>query len=82
MAPAAVGEALALAETDLDRRRGAVLIRHGKGDKRREVGMDSWAWELLEPCSAISARSRTPSAPAPAVRITAMISSTVGGSAG
>src|SRR5450755_2394500 len=40
-----IGEALALAETDLDARRGAVLVRHGKGDKRREVGMDSWAWE-------------------------------------
>jgi len=25
-----IGEALALAETDLDRRRGAVLVRHGK----------------------------------------------------
>jgi site-specific recombinase XerD len=44
-----IGEALALAETDLDARRGAVLIRHGKGDKRREVGMDRWAWEQLEP---------------------------------
>src|SRR5271167_2785222 len=44
-----IGEALALAETDLDARRGAVLIRHGKGDKRREVGMDSWAWEQLAP---------------------------------
>jgi site-specific recombinase XerD len=44
-----ISEALALAETDLDARRGAVLVRHGKGDKRREVGMDSWAWEQLEP---------------------------------
>ena len=44
-----IGEALALAETDLDARRGAVLVRHGKGGKRREVGMDSWAWEQLEP---------------------------------
>ena len=44
-----IGEALALAETDLDARRGAVLVRHGKGDKRRAVGMDSWAWEQLEP---------------------------------
>src|SRR3954468_4208509 len=35
-----VSEALALAETDLDRRRGAVLVRRGKGGKRREVGMD------------------------------------------
>src|ERR1700689_5103691 len=39
-----ISEALALAETDLDARRGAVLVRRGKGDKRREVGMDSWAW--------------------------------------
>src|ERR1035437_9901508 len=44
-----ISEALALAETDMDARRGAVLIRRGKGDKRREVGMDAWAWEQLEP---------------------------------
>ncbi len=35
-----IGEALTLAETDLDARRGSVLVRHGKDDKRREVGMD------------------------------------------
>jgi integrase len=35
-----ISEALALQETDLDRGRGAVLIRRGKGGKRREVGMD------------------------------------------
>ena len=51
-----IGEALALAETDLDARRGAVLVRHGKGDKRREVGMDSWAWEQLEPWQALRVR--------------------------
>ena len=44
-----ISEALALAETDLDRRRGAVLVRAGKGGKRREVGMDRWAWEQLDP---------------------------------
>jgi site-specific recombinase XerD len=44
-----ISEALALAETDLDARRGAVLVRRGKGSKRRQVGMDSWAWEQLEP---------------------------------
>jgi Phage integrase family len=44
-----VSEALALAESDLDKTRGAVLVRRGKGGKRREVGMDRWAWEQLEP---------------------------------
>lgn len=42
-----ISEALALAETDLDPQRGSVLMRHGKGDKRREIGMDTWAWEHL-----------------------------------
>jgi integrase len=44
-----ISEALALTETDLDPDRGALLIRHGTGDKRREVGMDHWAWSHLEP---------------------------------
>lgn len=37
-----IHEALALAEGDLDPRRGALLVRRGKGGRRREVGMDSW----------------------------------------
>jgi Phage integrase family len=48
-----ISEALALNETDLDDDRGAVLVRHGKGDKRREVGMDRWAWSHLEPWLAV-----------------------------
>ena len=44
-----ISEALALAETDLNPRRGAVIIQRGKGGKRREIGMDRWAWEQLEP---------------------------------
>jgi integrase len=40
-----ISEALALAESDLDPGRGAVLVRAGKGGKRREVGMDRWAWD-------------------------------------
>ena len=44
-----ISEALALNETDLDPDRGSLVIRHGKGDKRREVGMDRWAWLHLDP---------------------------------
>ena len=44
-----ISEALAVAETDLDRQRGAVLVRAGTGGRRREVGMDRWAWEQLDP---------------------------------
>jgi integrase len=44
-----IGEALGLAETDLDASRGAVLVRRGKGGRRREVGMDRWAWSQLQP---------------------------------
>jgi integrase len=35
-----IQEALTLAEQDLDPRRGSMLVRHGKGGRRREVGMD------------------------------------------
>jgi len=42
-----ISEALALAETDVDQRRGSLLIRHGKGDKRREAGTDEWGFEQL-----------------------------------
>jgi site-specific recombinase XerD len=44
-----IQEALALAESDLDPRRGALLVRRGKGGRRREVGMDAWGWEELQP---------------------------------
>jgi integrase len=44
-----IDEALSLAEPDLDRRGGALLVRRGKGGRRREVGMDEWAWEQLAP---------------------------------
>jgi integrase len=44
-----IHETLALAEADLDQRRGAVLVRRGKGGRRREVGMDAWGWAELQP---------------------------------
>ncbi len=53
-----ISEALDLAETDLDRPRGAVLVRRGKGGRRREVGMDHWAWDQVQPWLEI--RSRLP----------------------
>ncbi len=51
-----IGEALDLAETDLDPSRGAVLVRNGKGGRRREVGMDRWAWIQLQPWMAMRGR--------------------------
>jgi site-specific recombinase XerD len=44
-----ISEALALAESDLDPDAGAVLVRRGKGGKRRQVGMDPWG--LATHCS-------------------------------
>ena len=44
-----IHEALALTEADLDARRGSLLVRRGKGGRRREVGMDDWAWDQLAP---------------------------------
>lgn len=56
-----IHEALALGEADLDRRRGALLVRRGKGGRRREVGMDQWAWEQLQPW--LDARTELPVGP-------------------
>jgi site-specific recombinase XerD len=44
-----ISEALALTESDLEISRGSVLVRRGKGGRRREVGMDEWAWDQLRP---------------------------------
>ena len=51
-----ISEALALSESDMDSRRGAVLVRAGKGNKRLEVGMDTWAWDQLVPWRELRAR--------------------------
>src|SRR5215217_9094085 len=56
-----IHEALALVEADLDSRRGSLLVRRGKGGRRREVGMDDWAWEQLAPW--IQARMELPTGP-------------------
>ena len=56
-----IHEALALAEAELDRRRGSLLVRRGKGGRRREVGMDDWAWAQLAPW--LRARVKLPVGP-------------------
>jgi site-specific recombinase XerD len=56
-----IQEALALAEHDLDHRRGSILIRDGRGGRRREVGMDEWGWEQLRPW--MNARAELPVGP-------------------
>jgi site-specific recombinase XerD len=40
---------MALTEPDLDPGRGSVLVRQGKGGKRREAGMDDWGFQQLRP---------------------------------
>jgi site-specific recombinase XerD len=54
-----IGEALALTEADLDPSRGAIRIMRGKGGKRREVGIDRFGFEHLQPwlCAGASCRS-------------------------
>ncbi len=56
-----VQEALALGERDLDPRRGSLLVRSGKGRRRREIGMDAWGWEQLRPW--LAARVELPLGP-------------------
>ena len=56
-----INEALALTETDLDQRRGSILVRHGKNDRRREVGVDAWAWSALQPW--LAERAKLPVGP-------------------
>ena len=54
-----VAEALALGERDLDPRRGSLLVRNGKGGRRREIGMDAWGWEQLQPWLAPASSCRS-----------------------
>src|SRR3954465_11372091 len=56
-----IQEALDLNELDLDARRGSVLVRCGKGGRRREVGMDDWAFDQLQPW--LTARQPMPVGP-------------------
>jgi integrase len=56
-----IQEALALAEHDLDQRRGSLLVHNGKGGRRREAGIDDWGWEHLGPW--LSARAELPVGP-------------------
>ena len=56
-----IQEALSLAETDLDANRCSVLVQHGKGRHRREVGMDMWAFTALRPW--LSERAQLPVGP-------------------
>ena len=56
-----INETLSLTESDLDKRPGSILIRHGKNDRRREIGMDGWAWSALEPW--LIERAKLPAGP-------------------
>jgi site-specific recombinase XerC len=56
-----IQEALALTEHDRDPRRGSPLVRNGKGGRRREVGVDAWGWEQIQPW--LNARAELPVGP-------------------
>jgi site-specific recombinase XerC len=56
-----IQEALSLTEVDLDEQRGALLVRNGRGGKRREVGIDRWGFEQLRPW--LGYRTRMPVGP-------------------
>jgi site-specific recombinase XerD len=59
-----ISETLALTESDLDEARGAIFVRHGKGNKRREVGMDQWGCSTsAHSSSSISKRDGTSNDP-------------------
>ena len=44
-----ISEALALHEHDLNEREHSILVRSGKGGKRRLIGMDDFGWQELRP---------------------------------
>jgi site-specific recombinase XerD len=54
-----IKEALTVTEHDLDPRLGAILVRHGKGGRRRQVGMDPWAGNTSAPGSSCAWRCRS-----------------------
>lgn len=44
-----ISEALALTESDLHPEDGSIIVRKGKGGKRRVSMMDPWGWERVKP---------------------------------
>jgi site-specific recombinase XerC len=44
-----INEALTVTEHDMEPGGGSVLVRHGNGGRRREVGIDPWGWDHLRP---------------------------------
>ena len=52
-----ISEALALNETDIDERRGSLLIRHGKGERQRQRYASALATRTKLPASSAN-RSR------------------------
>ncbi|VAW08906.1 hypothetical protein MNBD_ACTINO01-70 [hydrothermal vent metagenome] len=55
-----VGEALALEPKDVDLRIGAIAVLHGKGDRRRTVGIDPGAAPIIERWKATRAEQLAP----------------------
>jgi site-specific recombinase XerD len=54
-----IQEALTVTEHDPEPGAGSVLVRHGKGGRRREVGMNPWAGRTSAPGSRCAWRCRS-----------------------
>jgi integrase/recombinase XerD len=50
-----ISEALDLEDRDINKRERIIIVRHGKGDKRRLTVMDEWGWEQLDKWLAVRA---------------------------
>jgi integrase/recombinase XerC len=55
-----IAEATGLEPRDLDPAEGTITVRHGKGDKRRVVGIDPTAWAVIERWQAVRAGLEVP----------------------
>jgi integrase len=63
-----IQEALALAEPDLDPRRGSLLVRGNKGGRRRQIGVNACGLGATTPLAHLPSRSAVPARASRSIR--------------